>query len=196
MEYFLSIFFKVVIAMFTVASTLLAGYSFQNKLRLRTVRLSWGTGKLGGYPLFATVFLVLIIMLTWIVLFTEDAPRYPVFLAYMWIGSMWFISSYLASKYYITDYGIVKNINEPSQTIPWFQIMDYVEKEKTDGVEYLFTYSDMDKGLIDGYHKLRFFVPAGRYNAVKKIVSLKLENRIEGQSLPDIDLKRIQEDLD
>ncbi|SMO42152.1 hypothetical protein [Gracilimonas mengyeensis] len=194
MEYYLSIFFKGVIVFFSIASTLLAAYSYQNKLRLRTVRLSWGAGKLGGYPLFATVFLLIIMGLSWVVLYQEDISRYPVFLAYMWIGSMWFISSYLASKYYITDYGIVKNINEPSQTIPWFQIMDYVERPKTDGVEYLFTYSEMDKTLMDGYQKVKFFVPRRRYYAVKKIVSLKLENRIEGQYLPDIDLKRIQED--
>jgi hypothetical protein len=194
MEDLLAIFFRGVIVMFFIASTLLAGYSFQNKLRLRKVRLSWRAGKLKGYPLFATVFLGIIMALSAMVLFTGDIARFPIFFAYMWIGSMWFISSYLASKYYITDYGIVKNINEPSQTIPWFQILDHVERPKKDGVEYLFTYSEMDRTLTEGYKQLKLFVPESRYNAVKKIVSLKLENKIEGQAIPDIDLKRIQED--
>lgn len=194
MEEFLAIFFRGVIVMFTIASTLLAGYSLQNKLRLRTVRLSWRAGKLRGYPLFATVFIGVIMSLSAIVFFTGDVSRYPIFAAYMLIGSMWFIASYLASKYYITDYGIVKNINEPSQTIPWFQILDYVEYPKKDGVEYLFNYSEIDKTLTEGYKQLNLFVPQKRYKAVKKIVSLKLENKFEGQSIPDIDLKRIQED--
>ncbi|MBD3617838.1 MAG: hypothetical protein HUJ22_14870 [Gracilimonas sp.] len=194
MDEILSIFFRSVIVMFTIASTLLAGYSLQNKLRLRKIRLSWRAGKLRGYPLFSTVFIGLIFTLSAIVFFVEDVGRYPVFLAYIWIGSMWFISSYLASKYYITDYGIVKNINEPSQTIPWFQILDYVEHPQKDGVEYLFNYSEMDKSLTEGYKQLKLFVPERRYNAVKKIVSLKLENKVAGQSIPDIDLKRIQED--
>jgi hypothetical protein len=194
MEELLAIFFRGVIVMFSIASTLLAGYSFQNKLRLRKVRLSWRSGKLRGYPLFATVFLGIILALSTIVFFMDDVTRFPIFFAYLWIGSMWFISSYLASKYYITDYGIVKNINEPSQTIPWFQILDYVERTKKDGVEYLFTYSEMDKALTEGYKQLKLFVPENRYNAVKKIVSLKLENKIDGQEIPDIDLKRIQED--
>lgn len=107
---------------------------------------------------------------------------------------MWFISSYLASKYYITDYGIVKNINDPSQTIPWFQILDYVELDGKKGVEYLFSYSEMDKSLNEGYQQLKLFVPHKEHEAVKKIVSLKLENKIEGYSIPDIDLKRIQEE--
>lgn len=194
MNEILSILFRSVIVIFTIASTLLAGYSLQNKLRLRKIRLSWRAGKLRGYPLFATVFIGLIFILSAIVFFLEDVSRYPIFLAYIWIGSMWFVSSYLASKYYITDYGIVKNINEPSQTIPWFQILDYVEHPQEDGVEYLFNYSEMDKSVTEGYKQLKFFVPESRYNAVKKIVSLKLENKIEGQSIPDIDLKRIQED--
>lgn len=194
MEDTLSLFFRGVIVLFTIASTLLAGYSFQNKLRLRKVRLSWRAGKLKGYPLFATVFLVIILMLSGIVLFTGDIARFPIFFAYLWIGTMWFISSYLASKYYITDYGIVKNINEPSQTIPWFQILDYVAKPGKNGVEYLFNYSEMDKSLAEGYKQLKLFVPENRYKAVKKIVSLKLENKFEGHPIPDIDLKRIQED--
>lgn len=194
MEYILTIFFRIVILVFTIASTLLAVYSYQNKLRLRNVRISWRAGKLKGYPLFATVFLGLIGSLATIVFLQEDATRHPIFWAYLWIGSMWFIASYLASKYYITDNGIVKNINEPSQTIPWFQILDYVEYTKPNGVEYLFNYSEMDKSLIEGYKQIKLFVPRSKYKAVKKIVSLKLDNEIEGQSLPDIDLKRIQED--
>lgn len=194
MEDLLAIFFRGVIVLFTIASTLLAGYSLQNKFRLRTVRMSWRSGKLKGYPLFATVFIGVILGLSAIVFFMGDVSRYPIFAAYMWIGSMWFIASYLASKYYITDYGIVKNINEPSQTIPWFQILDYVEYPKKNGVEYLFNYSEMDKTLTEGYKQLKLFVPQSRYKAVKKIVSLKLGNKFEGQSIPDIDLKRIQED--
>lgn len=194
MEQLITLFFRGVVVFFTVASTLLAGYSFQNKLRLRKVRLSWRAGKLRGYPLFATVFLLLILSLTLLIYLKGETARLPVLLAYVWIGSMWFISSYLASKYYITDYGIVKNINEPSQTIPWFQILDYVEHEKEKGVEYLFNYSEMDKSLTEGYKQLKLFVPWNRQYAVKKIVSLKLENKYEGQSIPDIDLKRIQEE--
>jgi hypothetical protein len=190
----LNIFFRGVILFFTVASTLLAAYSLQNKMRLRKVRLSWRTGKLKGYPLFATVFLVLILSLVSIVVVNGYSTRYGILFAYLWIGCMWFISSYLASKYYITDYGIVKNINDPSQTIPWFQILDYVERDGKNGKEYLFSYSEMNKSIREGYQQLKLFVPFRQHEAVKKIVSLKLENKLEGQSIPDIDLKRIQEE--
>ena len=194
MEYFLTIFFHSVLVLFTVASTLFTGYSVQNKMRLRNIRLSWRAGTLNGYPLFATVFFGLILALTALGFATGDVSRYGIFFAYLWISGMWFISSYLASKYYLTDYGIVKNINEPSQTIPWFQILDYVVRQEENGVCYTFTYSEMDKSLTKGYNQLKLFVPDTKKDAVKKIVSLKLENRFEGQPIPDIDLKRIQKD--
>tara|TARA_B100000508_G_scaffold127096_1_gene111998 strand:+ start:120 stop:704 length:585 start_codon:yes stop_codon:yes gene_type:complete len=194
MKEFLLLFFQVVIVLFTVASTLLAGYSLQNKFRLRGVRLNWRAGKMRGYPLFATVFLGLISTLGLVVMAINDMQNFGYFVAYVWIGGMWFVASYLASKHYITDYGIVKNLNEPSQTIPWFQILDYVEKEKMQGVEYTFTYSEMDKSLTKGYKQVRILVPSSKRRAFEKVVSLKLKSRVESDLLPDIDLRKIQED--
>ena len=194
MKEILLFFFQGVMVLFTVSSTLLAAYSFQNKLRLRNVRLNWRAGKMKGYPLFATVFLGLISTLGLIVFLIDDTKNFGYFAAYVWIGGMWFISSYLASKHYITDHGIVKNINEPSQTIPWFQILDFVEKESLEGSEYTFTYSEMDKALTKGYKQLRLFVPASKRKKFQKVVSLKLKSRIESDLLPDIDLRKIQEE--
>lgn len=194
MKELLLIFFDGVVVLFTIASTLLAGYSLMNKFRLRNVRLNWRAGKMKGYPLFATVFLVLIGVLGSTVYLMGDTENFVIFTAYVWIGCMWFIASYLASKHYITDHGIVKNINEPSQTIPWFQIMDMIEREQTGGSDFTFTYSEMNKSLTKGYKQLKLFVPEAKRNSFQKIVSLKLKSRFEGDSLPDIDLKRIQED--
>lgn len=191
MKELLDIFFQGVVVLFTIASTLLTGYSVSNKLRLRKIRLSWRSGKAGGYPLFATLFLCLMLVLGSVVFGIKDTTKYPIFICYGWIGCMWFISSYLASKHYITDYGIVKNINEPSQTIPWFQILDFVEQDSDSGARYIFTYSELDKSLKDGFNQLKIQVPNSKKNAFEKIVSLKLKSRFEGQELPDIDLKSL-----
>jgi len=188
----LSIFFQGVIILFTISSTLLAGYSVMNKFRLRKVRMSWRAGKMKGYPLFATLFLILIGSLGIIAFLSGDTGSYPVFACYVWIGCMWFVSSYLASKHYITDYGIVKNINEPSQTIPWFQILDQFQRDEKDGTEYSFSYSEMNKSLTSGFKQLKIYVPESRKNEFEKIVSLKLKNRFEAQEIPEIDLKNLE----
>ncbi|MEO1021354.1 MAG: hypothetical protein AAFW89_02325 [Bacteroidota bacterium] len=187
----LSIFFKGVVVLFTIASTLLAGYSFQNKLRLRKVRVSWRAGKLSGYPLFATVFLVFILLIAGIGYVKGDALRYGLLLCYSWIGSMWFISSYLASKHYITDYGIVKNINEPAQTIPWFQILDFVEQEKQEGSEFTFTYADPDQPVTSGLNQLRITVPHRKRSDFLRLVEVKLKARIGNYGTRFVDVKNI-----
>ena len=73
MKELLLLFFQGVMVLFTITSTLLAAYSFQNKLRLRNVRLNWRAGKMRGYPLFATVFLGLITTLGLVVYLIDDA---------------------------------------------------------------------------------------------------------------------------
>lgn len=187
---FLDIFFKAVVLLFTFASSLLAAYSIQNKWRLRNVRLSWRSGKLLGYPLFSTLFMMMITALLLFSFQMTGGEELLIFGGYLWIGSMWFISSYLASKHYITDNGIVKNINDPSQTIPWYQVVDYVTSEHGKDHQYTFSYN-LDDGTYD---RVRLIIPAGKHNEFKKIVSYKLKKRFEGESLPDIDLKKLQEE--
>jgi hypothetical protein len=50
--------FVLLLALFTLGATMLAIYSIANAIRLRNVRLSWKCGKLWGYPLFSTLFLL------------------------------------------------------------------------------------------------------------------------------------------
>lgn len=193
MKEVLTLLFDGILILFTIASTVLAGYSLFNKFRLRNVRINWRAGKLRGYPLFATLFLVLMTALAITGYLAGDISRYAVFAGYVWIGCMWFVASYLASKYYITDYGIVKNINEPAQTIPWYQILDYLEREQTGGSEFTFNYSDDRHDSGQRYGQIRLFVPEGRLAAFRKIVYLKLMTRIEEEGLPDLDLRHIQD---
>ena len=108
---------------------------------------------------------------------TEQTSRIEIMWAYMWLSSMWFIASYLASKTYITANGIVKNINEPSQTIAWYNINDFAEHDTSLGKSYTFVYREEDESQL--YHRLTLEVPFSRINDFKKIVSFRLEKRME-----------------
>lgn len=173
----LSIFFMTSLGFFTVASTILALYSINNRLRLRHIRISWRAGKLKGFPLFASLFLFFSLTLTIIMIFTGLDERITTMISYIWMSLMWFMSSYLASKHYITDNGIVKNINEPAQTIAWYQIIDYVENSDEKGIRYSFLYRENAED--SAIHKLHLLVPQKQQEAFKKIVSFKLEKRFE-----------------
>jgi len=50
----------------------------------------------------------------------------------------------------------------------------------------------LDKSLTEGFKQLKIYVPNSKRKRFEKIVSLKLKNRFEGQELPDIDLKNLQ----
>ncbi len=167
--------FVLVLALFTLGATFLAAYTVGNAFRLRNIRISWKAGKLKGYPLFSTLFLGFTAIVASVVLYYQFDQYYTIISCYSWIGVCWFVSSYFSSKSYITDHGIVKNINDPSQTIAWHQINDYVEKPASRGSDYVFIYQEQpqpynQKRLI----RLELFVPDRKNEKFDKIVSLKI----------------------
>ncbi len=167
--------FVLLLAMFTLGATFLAAYTAANAIRLRNIRLSWKSGKLKGYPLFSTLFLGFSIAVAAIVFYYKINQFYTVLGCYSWMGVSWFLSSYFTSKSYITDHGIVKNINDPSQTIAWHQICDYVEKPASKGSDYVFIYRD-PYNQINGTKliRLELFVPDRSINKFNKIIDLKI----------------------
>lgn len=167
--------FVLLLALFTMGATLLAAYTVANALRLRNIRISWKSGKLFGNPLFSTLFLGFLAAVIIIVYSNQIEQYYKIVGCYLWMGICWFTSSYFTSKSYITDHGIVKNINDPSQTIAWHQINDYVEKPSSKGSDYVFIYREINhKWDQNRLIRLELFVPDRRTLKFDKIVALKI----------------------
>lgn len=167
--------FVLLLALFTMGATFLAAYTVANALRLRNIRISWKSGKLLGGPLFSTLFLGFLALVTIIVYNHQIEQYYTIVGCYLWMGVCWFTSSYFTSKSYITDHGIVKNINDPSQTIAWHQINDYVEKPSSKGSDYVFIYREINhKWDQSRLIRLELFVPDRRTLKFDKIVALKI----------------------
>lgn len=168
--------FVLLLALFTLGATFLATYTFSNAIRLRNIRTSWKSGKLFGYPLFSTLFLGSSAVIAGIVIYYQMDHYYTIMGCYSWMGISWFLSSYFTSKSYITDHGIVKNINDPSQTIAWHQVTDYVEKPASRGSDYVFIYQENSAhSLIENrLIRLELFVPDRKVVKFNKIVSLKI----------------------
>ncbi len=172
--------FVLLLAAFTLGSTFLSAYSILNVVRLRNVRLSWKAGKMKGYPIFSTIFLISAILMSGVVYQLSLSQYYPIVGCYIWIGLNWFTASYLASKRYITDHGIVKNINDPSQTVAWYQITDFVEKPSEGDKNYIFIYQENgdDERWQKRCIRLELTVPSLKVKKFKKIVSYKLGKTI------------------
>jgi len=159
-------------------SFILSMITVSNAIRLRNVMLSWKAGKLGGYPLFSTIFLLLCITLGILASFDRISLNLFMIAAYVFTGMNWFTASFLMSRRYITDHGIVKNINDPSQTVAWNSINDYLERNSEQYSHFTFFYSQFDE--IKGRPRsvrLEIEVPNKLAVRFRKILNYKLGRR-------------------
>lgn len=169
----------VLLGGFCLFASVLAVSTLSNVLRLRNVRLSWKAGRLNGYPLFSTLFLGANLLLMGIGLYQQAVPELALAGLYMTLAAGWFITSYFASKRFITNNGIVKNVNDPSQTIAWHQIRDFVEQESEKGGEqFVFFYSETADLRPEKMVRLELHVPSNKLSDFKKLISHKLGRRI------------------
>jgi hypothetical protein len=190
--------FMIMLAFFTLASSLLSLMTVLNALRLRNVRMTWRAGKLRGFPLFSTLFLGFIgltVLGTW---WTGNTSHHVALACYGWTGINWFVASYLMSKRYITDHGIVKNINDPSQTIAWHQINDFVEREDGDEEKHYYSFfyvldeqsEDAGKQSV----RLKLDVPSSKASEFQRMLSHKLGRRFNCYTTQMADMKQYKTD--
>lgn len=174
----INIIYWVILGTFTLAAVFLASATLLNVIRLRNIRLSWKTGKILGYPLFSTLFLATTLVVGSLAIYRGAMTEMVAAGLYIWLGFSWFTTSFFASKRFVTDHGIVKNVNEPSQTVAWHQIRDFVEKEKGEQIHYIFIYSADIYDDASELVRLELEVPCKQQQAFRNLVSHKLGHRI------------------
>ena len=170
-------FIWILLGTFTLISSLLAISTLANAIRLRNKRLSWRAGRIKGYPLFSTLFLGSMAVFLIAGLALHSMVGVAMASGYLLLASGWFTTSYFASKRYLTDHGIVKNVNDPSQTIAWHQIRDFVEQKSPEGSHFVFIYSESPMD-VEKMIRLELMVPENKLRSFKKIISHKLGRRI------------------
>lgn len=180
----------LLVAAFAFSATVMASVTMLNKIRLRNVRLSWKGGKLMGYPLFSTLFLVFSLGLFGLAFYEGSTTHWVTFLLYFWMSAGWFVNSYLASKRYITDNGIIKNINDPSQSIQWYQIRDYLEQEQDGYQKFIFLYKQEKDTDKPEFVRLELDVPAKHLENFRKLIVHKLGRQINCYNTASFDLEQ------
>lgn len=193
MESDFNIIFWFVLGTFTLGAAVLATAALANVIRLRNVRLSWKAGKMRGYPLFSTLFMFSAIIAGSVAIYSGSLTEIVASGLYSWLGFCWFTTSYFATKRFITDHGIVKNVNEPSQTVAWHQIRDFVEKEESYHTRYIFIYSRDKNANPSELIRLELDVPDKQKKSFENLVSHKLGRRIRcyvEDDISDIDVQQ------
>ncbi len=186
----LNIFLETILLVATILMGGLAVATSVKVFRLRNKRLSWRAGKLAGFPLFSTIFLGISILL---LITTAKYGNNLELIAsgfYLVISCAWFVTSYFASKGYITDHGIVKNVNDPAQTVAWHQICDFFECPVRDHSKFIFIYREED--IFDvTMVRLQLTVPAKKEEEFKNLISHKLGRRISCFDKESIDINEL-----
>ncbi len=168
----------ILLGIFAAGSVVLAVDTTVKVIRLRNIRMSWKAGNLRGYPLFSTIFLFVTLVVLGLALYREQQNEILLASSYLVLGLSWFATSYLTAKRYITDHGIVKNINELVQTVAWHQIRDLVEKEGENATRFIFIYVNDENADFPDLVRLELNVPERLVPSFRRLISHKLGRRI------------------
>lgn len=182
----------LVLVFFASLSLLVCGYTMSNVLRLRRVRLWWRSGKFLGYPLFATFFVFFCSVLLAAMVWTGLYEHLNFAIAYLLSGIAWMAVSLMSSTRYITDHGIVKNVNDVSQTLPWHQVIDFMERKSEDGTRFTFFYLNDDMEGHSSNQRLELPVPEKHYEPFTKILTQQLGRRFSAAQLTSDNIKQFK----
>jgi hypothetical protein len=182
--------FVAALGSFVLGSTVLTTWTWLNTRRLRNCIQTWQDPGLHGIPIFPAVFLAVVVSVS-IYHTISGAPDYRFYeLAYMWLGVNWYVSYHLMSKRYITDHGIVKNINDPSQTIAWSRVNDYLELSREGYTEFTFFFmSTESQGLRS--HRIKLKVPNTEYETFRRILAYKVDRHLSQAWSETSDIERL-----
>ncbi len=185
----------IIAALFALASFILTVYTLNNVLRLRNVLITWPEGRLFGYPLFAFVFLASSIIYAIFNIVNGTGTMHLYLSAvYIFAGINWSVSSYFMSKRYITDHGIVKNINDPSQTVAWTDIHDFVEQSDIHP-SYTFLYkSNSGVQTPQQTHRIELTVPEYKFKSFAKLLHHKLGRRFQYTYASELVSRKVDSD--
>ncbi|HYW34025.1 MAG TPA: hypothetical protein VE868_01340 [Balneolaceae bacterium] len=175
----LDIFFGVLLLVVTLVLSGLAIATCIQVFRLRNKRLCWRAGTLAGFPLFATIFLLVSMVLLGVMCKFSGGWKITASVLYLLISFSWFIASYFSSKRYITDHGIVKNVNDPSQTVAWHQIYDFFERSSGNHCSYIFIYQKNNHRHPKKMVRIQLKIPDKKNDEFKNLISHKLGHRLK-----------------
>ena len=187
------ILFEIVLLVIAIVASGLAITTGIKVFRLRNKRISWRAGTLAGYPLFASIFLLVSFILLGVMCQFSGTWNIISASIYVLISCAWFTASYFSSKHYITDYGIVKNINEPAQTVAWHQIYDFFEHRRDDNCCFVFIYHENKNQQLSDMVRLQLDIPERKLEDFKNLISHKLGRRLKCFNHKSFDLSELED---
>lgn len=168
--------FEILVVGLTIITTLFCIVTIRNLWKKSHLIMSWKHNRIAGFPLGAGALLIIASVVLVIGMTFRTGADLWMLVAYGWSTVCWFVAGYLTSRYYITDGGIIQDVNDDSRFLEWDRIRDFVVREKKGRyVSFTFFY------LTNQYHKpavlkrVEIKVPDNQVTLFQNILDLKLE---------------------
>lgn len=145
-----------------------------NRLRLRRPLLVWRrSGAFTHVPLGPSLFLMLVAVGGGHVWLTGRPVPLAVLIGYPAGGIFWAVATWITRSVVITEYGIVRDINQGHRAVVWSQIIDYFRTTRKEQPHFAFFYRDADGER----RRLDLSVPEKHASFFREIVERKLRTR-------------------
>lgn len=187
---FLSVLHLALLAAFIGVASLSMLLTLISHLRVRRALLSWQQGRWGGIPIGPACFLIAALAGLGYALVQGHPVRPSVLVGYPAGGAFWLVAAYLARTVFVTEYGIIHDVNRISQAVAWSQMADYFVVETERESRYVFFYREEGSSQRC---RLEVTVPARHTEVFQQIVYQKLEARFAPSAHAPLDPKPHEE---
>ncbi|MDE2996381.1 MAG: hypothetical protein OXT73_06560 [Bacteroidota bacterium] len=165
----------ILVVSFVAVTGVLLAMTLVQRLRVRGVKMTWISARMGGLPVLPTVFMGVVLVF---MLYSRNtvAPVAPaVFLGYFTGGILWFLAVILSASAIVTEYGIIPEAGRSGDAVGWGQVFDYFEVESERRVHFAFMYQD----FLGERKRLDLSVPHQHADRFRRLVRANLDVPME-----------------
>lgn len=187
-ELLVGVHLLLLLAFIAVTSMLLL-VTVVNRVRVRSVMLSWPNGRFFGLPIWSTLFLAVVLGFVGVSTLQGHSVYPLIFVGYLLGGMFWFAAAMIMSSIHVTPHGIILNVNRNGRALAWSQIVDYFEfgDEQEGGIVFFFADGSGSR------HRLEVHVPGVYQKRFAQIVRVRLESRFRMEEEALVDPQRMSD---
>lgn len=160
------------VSSFVAVTGVLLGMTIVQRLRVRGVKMTWVSSRLGSLPVWPTVFMGLVLVFMLYSSNTVASVDPSIFLGYFLGGMLWFVAVFLSSSVIVTEYGIIPEAGRSGEAIGWGQVFDWFEQDEDKRVHFTFLYQD----IVGERRRLDLVVPDPQVDRFRRLVRSKLDS--------------------
>ena len=166
----------ILVFSFVAVTAVLLGMTLVQRLRVRGIRQTWQSGRIGSLPVWPSAFIGIVLVFMIYTQNTVAAVDPLVFVGYFTGGILWLASVAMSATIVVTEYGIIPEVGQSGEAVGWGQISDYFEVEDTKRFHFAFLYQD----FLGERKRLDLQVPLQEAEQFRSLVRSKLDVQIEG----------------